>query len=115
MTAKTNPKITIAELNKRIRSAEQKSQRAPNSVQLLAVSKGQSAAKIRQAYECGLRDFGENYLQECRVKMAELGDLSINWHYIGSLQTNKTRIVAEHFGWLHTLDRAKIAQRLSAR
>jgi len=84
-----------------------------NPVRLLGVSKRQSAAAIRQAYHAGLKDFGENYLQEALKKMDELADLPLHWHFIGSLQRNKTKEVAERFDWIHSLDRLKIAQRLS--
>jgi len=87
--------------------------RNPDSVRLIAVSKTQPAATIRALAELGQQDFGENYLQEALPKLTELGDLSLTWHYIGQLQANKTRIVAEHFQWLHTLDRERIDVRLS--
>ncbi|MCP1367854.1 YggS family pyridoxal phosphate-dependent enzyme, partial [Halomonas sp. BBD48] len=81
---------------------------------LLAVSKTKPAALIREAYACRQRDFGENYLQEALDKQAELADLTeIVWHFIGPLQSNKTRAVAEHFDWVHSIDRAKVARRLS--
>jgi pyridoxal phosphate enzyme (YggS family) len=88
--------------------------RSVDSITLVAVSKGQSAATIAAAAALGQRDFGENYLQEAMGKMAELGSLGLNWHFIGRLQANKTRQVAEHFSWVHTVDRAALAARLSA-
>ncbi|KUJ82920.1 YggS family pyridoxal phosphate-dependent enzyme [Microbulbifer flavimaris] len=88
--------------------------RDPESVTLLAVSKTRPAADLRCAFEAGQRHFGENYLQEALEKQAELTDLDIIWHFIGPLQSNKTRAVAEHFHWMHSVDRLKIAQRLSA-
>ncbi|MCG6659564.1 YggS family pyridoxal phosphate-dependent enzyme [Halomonas campisalis] len=88
--------------------------RADADAHLLAVSKTKPAAAIRQAWGLGQRDFGENYLQEALDKQAELADLTdIVWHFIGPLQSNKTRAVAEHFAWVHSLDREKIARRLN--
>lgn len=80
---------------------------------LLAVSKTRPAADIREAAACGLTHFGENYVQEGLEKIVELKDLELIWHFIGSIQSNKTALVAENFAWVHTLDRAKIARRLS--
>lgn len=105
---------TIAELQQGIHAAAKKSQRDPNEITLLAVSKTRSADDIRSAYEAGLREFGENYLQESLEKIAALADLTITWHFIGQIQSNKTRPVAEHFAWFHTLDREKIAKRLNS-
>ncbi|AKJ97126.1 YggS family pyridoxal phosphate-dependent enzyme [Pseudomonas fluorescens] len=103
----------IAQVRSRIRAAEQAAQRAEQSVQLLAVSKTKPAQALREAYAAGLRDFGENYLQEALGKQAELTDLPLIWHFIGPIQSNKTRAIAEHFDWVHSVDRLKIAQRLS--
>lgn len=97
----------------RIRQAEQAAGRKPDSVHLVAVSKTQPAAAIRQACATGQRAFGENYLQEALEKMAELADLPLEWHFIGPIQSNKTRPIAENFNWVHGVDRLKIAQRLS--
>ncbi|MAR90788.1 MAG: YggS family pyridoxal phosphate-dependent enzyme [Pseudomonadota bacterium] len=80
---------------------------------LLAVSKKHSAAAIRRLYALGQREFGESYWQEAEAKMAELQDLDIVWHFIGPLQSNKTRPVAEHFHWVQSVEREKIARRLS--
>lgn len=88
--------------------------RDPDSVTLLAVSKTRPASDLRSAFDAGQRHFGENYLQEALEKQAELSDLDITWHFIGPLQSNKTRAVAEHFHWMHSVDRLKIAQRLSS-
>lgn len=97
-----------------LRKAEQKANRAPNSVQLLAVSKTKPVSDIVLAYEQGQRLFGENYVQEGLEKIQQLQDLSdIQWHFIGPLQSNKTKAVAEHFDWVHTIDREKIARRLN--
>lgn len=87
--------------------------READAVTLLAVSKTRPAADLRAAYAAGQRHFGENYLQEALDKQEELADLDIVWHFIGPLQSNKTRDVAAHFHWLHTVDRVKVARRLS--
>ncbi len=84
-----------------------------NAVQLIAVSKKHSAEAIRLAYACGLSQFGESYAQEAIEKMRLLEDLDICWHYIGPLQANKTKIIAQHFQWVHSVERIKIAQRLN--
>ncbi|NIU62942.1 MAG: YggS family pyridoxal phosphate-dependent enzyme, partial [Pseudomonas stutzeri] len=103
----------IAKVGARIREAAQAVGREPATVGLLAVSKTQPAAAIREAFAAGQRDFGENYLQEALDKQAELADLPLTWHFIGPIQSNKTRAIAEHFDWVHSVDRLKIAQRLS--
>jgi pyridoxal phosphate enzyme (YggS family) len=103
----------IAKLLERVRLSAQKSQRNPADIRLLAVSKTRPAAELRAAYACGLREFGESYLQEALPKMAELADLPLIWHFIGPLQSNKTRAIAERFHWVHSVDREKIARRLS--
>lgn len=103
----------IAKVGVRIREAAQASQRDCATVGLLAVSKTKPAAAIRQAFAAGVRDFGENYLQEALEKQLELGDLPLIWHFIGPIQSNKTKAIAEHFAWVHSVDRLKIAQRLS--
>ncbi|MEX0975971.1 MAG: YggS family pyridoxal phosphate-dependent enzyme [Woeseia sp.] len=87
--------------------------RPAGSVQLLAVSKSQPAARIREAAEFGQRHFGENFVQEALAKKEQVGRDDLVWHFIGRLQTNKTRMVAEHFDWVHTVDRLKTARRLS--
>jgi PLP dependent protein len=99
----------------RINQACLKVHRSADGVTLLAVSKTFPAAAVLEAHQAGQHRFGENYVQEALDKMAELADLHprIEWHLIGPLQSNKTRLVAEHFDWVHTVDRLKIAQRLS--
>lgn len=87
--------------------------RAVSDVHLLAVSKTFPAEAVREAYQGGQRAFGENYLQEALDKMALLNDLPLEWHFIGPIQSNKTRPIAEHFAWVHGVDRLKVAQRLS--
>ena len=104
----------IAKVGVRIREAAQASQRDFSSVGLLAVSKTKPAEAIREAHAAGLRDFGENYLQEALDKQALLVDLPLTWHFIGPIQSNKTRPIAEHFAWVHSVDRLKVAERLSA-
>ncbi|AIG03576.1 pyridoxal phosphate enzyme, YggS family protein [Pseudomonas fluorescens] len=103
----------IGLVTERIRAAAQAAQRDATSVHLLAVSKTKPAQAVREAYAAGMRDFGENYLQEALGKQAELTDLPLSWHFIGPIQSNKTRAIAEHFAWVHSVDRLKIAQRLS--
>jgi len=103
----------ISLVSSRIHAATLAAGRDENSVQLLAVSKTKPAEALREAYAAGLRDFGENYLQEALGKQLELADLPLIWHFIGPIQSNKTRAIAEHFAWVHSVDRLKIAQRLS--
>ncbi|MDV5859672.1 MULTISPECIES: YggS family pyridoxal phosphate-dependent enzyme [Ectopseudomonas] len=103
----------IAKVGARIREAAQASQRNFADIGLLAVSKTKPAEAIREAHAAGLRDFGENYLQEALEKQTQLADLPLIWHFIGPIQSNKTRPIAEHFDWVHSVDRLKIAQRLS--
>jgi len=98
----------------RIADAAGRVGRDPTTVSLLAVSKGQPAAAVRAAYALGQRAFGENYVQEAVAKAGELANLpDIEWHMIGPLQTNKTRVAAERFAWVQSVDRLKIAERLS--
>ncbi|MBC6626584.1 YggS family pyridoxal phosphate-dependent enzyme [Pseudomonas sp. PA-7-1E] len=97
----------------RIRAAAAAVQRDASSIHLLAVSKTKPAQAVRDAYAAGLHDFGENYLQEALGKQADLTDLPLSWHFIGPIQSNKTRAIAENFAWVHSVDRLKIAQRLS--
>jgi pyridoxal phosphate enzyme (YggS family) len=96
----------------RIAAAASAAGREPGAVTLLAVSKTFSAAAVRAAYAAGQRDFGENYVQEAMEKIAALSDLPLIWHFIGPIQSNKTRVIAEHFDWVHSVAREKIAQRL---
>ena len=103
----------IAQVSSRIRAAALAAGRNEHSIQLLAVSKTKPVAALREAYAAGIRDFGENYLQEALGKQLELADLPLIWHFIGPIQSNKTRAIAEHFDWVHSVDRLKIAQRLS--
>ncbi|WP_030074093.1 YggS family pyridoxal phosphate-dependent enzyme [Halomonas alkaliantarctica] len=105
---------SLDQARERLNNALKMAERPLNSATLLAVSKTKPAAMIRQAWQHGQREFGENYLQEALEKQAELADLeAIVWHFIGPLQSNKTRAVAENFAWVHSVDRLKIAKRLS--
>jgi pyridoxal phosphate enzyme (YggS family) len=105
----------ILQVRARISSAGQAFHRLAQSVNLLAVSKTCPGAAVREAFAAGQRDFGENYVQEALAKIAELGDLrtELRWHLIGPLQSNKSREVAEQFDWVHSVDRLKLARRLS--
>ena len=103
----------ISEIRERIHAFEQTYQRPQGAVTLLAVSKKQPIEAIRDAYEAGIRNFGENYLQEAEAKISALSDLDVNWHFIGPIQSNKTRPIADLFHWVHSVDRLKIARRLN--
>lgn len=103
----------IAKLLQRVRRCAEKSQYGNSDILVVAVSKTRSAVDIRLAHKCGLTDFGESYLQEALQKMAQLEDLNLVWHFIGPIQSNKTGPIAEHFDWVHSIDREKIARRLS--
>jgi PLP dependent protein len=97
----------------RINQACVQAGRAPGAVTLLAVSKAFGADAVQEAFAAGQTAFGENYIQEAVDKITQLRHLPLQWHCIGPIQSNKTRLVAEHFDWVHTVDRLKIAQRLS--
>ncbi len=105
----------LDEVRQRIAATAVSAGRDASSVRLLAVSKTFPAGDVRAAFNAGQRAFGENYVQESVAKIAELGDLrgEIEWHFIGPLQSNKTKAVAENFDWVHSIDRLKIAERLS--
>lgn len=96
-----------------IRQAEESSHRPLHSVRLLAVSKQHSNDSITEAFNAGVRDFGENYLQEALIKINALAHLPIDWHFIGSIQRNKTSAIAQHFNWVHTVSSRMIAERLN--
>jgi hypothetical protein len=104
----------LASVLARIEQASRHAGRDPASVTLLAVSKQQPVEVVRAAADAGQRHFGENYVQEALAKVGALRDRPLTWHFIGQLQSNKTRDVAESFQWVHTVDRARIAERLSA-
>lgn len=106
----------LAQVRQRISAAAERCDRAPEEVTLLAVSKTKPASDIAQSIAAGQRAFGENYVQEGTEKIIafrEEGNLDLEWHFIGPLQSNKSRLVAEHFDWCHTVDRLRIAARLS--
>jgi pyridoxal phosphate enzyme (YggS family) len=103
---------SLQEIQVKIHAALRSANRQ-DTLQLLAVSKAQTADKLREAYLSGQRLFGENYLQEAICKQEQLADLNIEWHFIGPIQSNKTQLIAQHFDWVHSVDRLKIAQRLS--
>lgn len=98
----------------RIDTAARQAGRDPAAIGLLAVSKTFPADAVRAMAACGQRAFGENYVQEAQAKIAALADLPLEWHFIGPLQSNKTRLIAENFAWVHSVDRLKLAERLSA-
>lgn len=97
----------------RLHQASLDANRAEDSIHLLAVSKMKSAEEVRELFQLGQHAFGENYLQQALEKQALLKDLDIEWHFIGPIQSNKTREIASHFDWVHSIDREKIAQRLN--
>jgi len=103
----------IETIRSRVLKLEQEYQRVPGSVGLLAVSKRQSLEKIRAAHQAGCEDFGENYVQEALSKIELLSDLQLVWHFIGPIQSNKTKAIASSFQWVHSVDREKLASRLS--
>lgn len=103
----------LKQLRTRIQTAEITHHRPAHSVQLLAVSKTKPAAIIAEAYQAGQRHFGENYVQEALCKQQELGAFDITWHFIGPIQSNKTKAIARHFDWVHSVDSLKVARRLS--
>lgn len=101
------------QIREQIRQLETTYQRETGSVLLLAVSKTKHASVIADAYREGQRHFGENYLQEALIKQKQLGAFDISWHFIGPVQSNKTRAIARSFAWVHSVDKLKIAERLS--
>ncbi|MFT4580571.1 MAG: pyridoxal phosphate enzyme (YggS family) [Gammaproteobacteria bacterium] len=108
----TDSTICYDNIHQRIGLAANTAGRMAHDVRLLAVSKRQSITAIQKMAALGQREFGENYLQEAQTKIAELASLNLTWHYIGQLQSNKTRLVANLFDWVHSVDRFKIAERL---
>ncbi len=103
----------LKNVEKRIRVAELEFSRPLNSVMLLAVSKTKPVEDIKEAIEAGQRCFGESYAQEAVDKIRQINSNKIEWHFIGPIQSNKTRLIAENFSWVHSVDRLKIAQRLN--
>ena len=108
-----NIENNITLVTARVNQAAIAAGRSPDEILLLAVSKTRSAEDIRSAINAGIREFDENYLQEAVEKIAQLAAENVQWHFIGPIQSNKTRLVAENFSWAHSVDRLKIAQRLS--
>jgi pyridoxal phosphate enzyme (YggS family) len=108
-----NLTLHVNHVRSRIDSAAKAAGRDPAAVTLVAVSKGKSAETMRAAATAGVTDFGENYLQEALGKIDQLADLRLRWHFIGGIQSNKTRAIAERFDWVHSIDRLVVARRLS--
>ena len=114
MTSSGTPGGRLHAVQARIARAAAEAGRDAAEVRLLAASKTFDAAAVRDLAACGQHEFGENYLQEALEKQAALRDLPLEWHFIGPIQSNKTRAIAENFSWVHSVDRLKIAERLSA-
>ncbi len=110
--SQTNFSQRLLQVNQRIQKACRQANRDTNSVALLAVSKGQELSALREAIDHGIMSFGENYLQEALIKKDSLNDLKVKWHYIGTVQSNKTKAIAQHFDWVHTIAKLKHAQQL---
>jgi PLP dependent protein len=108
-----NSTLRVNHVRNRIREAAAAAGRDPAAVTLVAVTKMQTAETVRAAATAGVTDFGESYLQEALAKMERLADLTLRWHFIGGIQSNKTRAIAERFDWVHSIDRLSIARRLS--
>jgi pyridoxal phosphate enzyme (YggS family) len=104
---------SLEAVQSRIAKAAQSADRQPNEITLLVASKTHPAERVREAWLAGQTIFGENYLQEALAKMPALADLPIEWHFIGPIQSNKTKRIAENFSWVHSVDRIKVADRLS--
>ncbi len=104
---------TLRERLQAIQQSIQHAQQSSMPVTLVAVSKTQPAHVIREAFNAGQTQFGENYLQEALEKQSQLTNLPIEWHFVGPIQSNKTQLIAQHFAWVHSVDRIKIAQRLN--
>lgn len=105
--------ISISERIHNIQQQIASTARSSQTVQILAVSKGQTREAILQAYAAGIRDFGESYLQEALPKIASLATLPLTWHFLGPIQSNKTKAIAAHFSWVHSVSRLQIAERLN--
>ena len=103
----------ILKIKQDIKAAEKKFNRDSNSVLLMAVSKTQSVENILKAYEAGQRDFGENYVQESIEKIVELKNLDITWHFIGKIQSNKSKYIAENFDWIHSIDKISTLKKIN--
>ena len=107
-------KSRIKQVKERINTACVVNGRSPNSVMLLAVSKTKPIEMLREAERHGLKQFGENYADEARKKIQQIPALKSEWHFIGRIQSNKTQTIAQHFAWIHTVDRIKVAKRLAS-
>lgn len=110
----TSVTVRLSEVRRRIADAAEGCGRPPGSIRLVAVSKTHPVSLIREAAAAGQQDFGENYVKDAIAKVQALADLPLIWHFIGHIQSNKTRPVAEHFHWVHTVDRERVAVRLDA-
>jgi PLP dependent protein len=108
-----NLAVHVNHVRSRITHAAKAAGRDPASVTLVAVTKSKPAESLRAAATAGVTDFGENYLQEAVAKMDQLGSLAAHWHFIGAVQSNKTRLIAERFEWVHSIDRLSVARRMS--
>jgi pyridoxal phosphate enzyme (YggS family) len=108
-----NLTLHVNHVRSRIRNAAIAAGRDPGTITLVAVTKAKTAETARLAATAGVTDFGENYLKEALIKMDRLADLTLQWHFIGTIQANKTRAIAERFDWVHSVDRLNVAQRLS--
>jgi len=108
-----NSTLHVNHVRSRIRQAATAAGRDPAAITLVAVTKEQTAETIRLAATAGVTDFGENYLQEALAKMDQVAGLPLRWHFIGGIQSNKTRAIAERFDWVHSIDRLSVARRLS--
>ena len=106
-------KKNILEIKKNISKISLDLNRTIDSVTLMAVSKKQTSENIREAYQAGQKDFGENYLQESISKIQELHDLEIVWHYIGSIQSNKSKLIAENYDWVHSIDKISTLKKIN--
>jgi len=104
----------IKQVSASLQQSAKQFHRSVDAIMLLAVSKGRNSQALRLAWQAGLKNFGENYLQEALKKIAVLEDLDPCWHFIGPIQSNKTQDIARHFSWVHSIERIKIARRLSA-
>lgn len=114
MATNSNISSNLSQISNQISQFEKTFQRSSGSVRLLAVSKRKPVDMIRAAAACGQISFGENYADEGASKAKELSDLNLEWHYIGHIQSNKTRLISTTYAWVQSIDREKIAQRLSA-
>ena len=104
----------MQQVRREVAEAERQFGREPGSIKLLAVSKTRNAGDVLALAQLGVSDFGENYVQEARAKIGQLSGHSLSWHFIGPVQSNKTRQIAECFDWVHSVDRIKVAHRLNA-